>query len=52
MGGTREGVGAYLSLSSRGRKVGWGGHLFEAGRLLNFSALRLGAYLRWVLIQG
>ena len=28
---------------------GWGGggRLFEAGRLLTFSAFRMGAYLRW-----
>ena len=32
--------------------MGWGGHLFEAGRLLTFSACRMGAYLRWTLIQG
>ena len=46
---------------------GWGGgeHLFEfdweeegmgtffkAGRLLTFSAFRMGAYLRWALIRG
>ena len=29
-----------------------GGHLFEAGRLLTFSALRMGAYSRWALIRG
>ena len=50
MGGTRKGVGAYLSLSLRGREVGWGwvlvkffylqdGHLFEVG-----ANSRLGAY--------
>ena len=27
--------------------MGWGGRLFEAGRLLTFSAFRMGAYLRW-----
>ena len=32
--------------------MGWGGHLFEAGRLLTFSAYRMGAYSRWTLIQG
>ena len=26
--------------------------LFEAGPLLTFSAFRIGAYSRWVLIQG
>ena len=43
-------MGAYLSLSGRG----WGGvgHLFEAGRLLNFSAFRMGAYSRRALIRG
>ena len=25
---------------------------FEAGRLLTFSAFRMGAYSRWALIQG
>ena len=39
-------MGAYLSLSGTGREVGWGGRLFEAGRLLTFSAFRVGAYLR------
>ena len=29
-----------------------GGRLFEAGRLLTFSALRMGAYSRWALIRG
>ena len=46
------GVVAYLSLSGSGREVGWGGRLFEAGRLLNFSAFRMGAYSRWALIRG
>ena len=32
--------------------MGWGGHLFEAGCLLTFSAFSMGAYLRWVLIRG
>ena len=32
--------------------VGWGGRLFEAGRLLTFSAFRMGAYSRWALIRG
>ena len=32
--------------------VGWGGRLFEAGRLLTFSAFGMGAYLRWALIRG
>ena len=29
-----------------------GGRSFEAGRLLNFSNLRVGAYSRWALIRG
>ena len=29
-----------------------GERLFEGGRLLNFSAFRMGAYSRWALIQG
>ena len=40
------GVVAYLSLSGRGV----GGRLFEVGRSLTFSAFRMGAYSRWVLI--
>ena len=31
---------------------GWGGRLLEAGRLLTFSAFRMGAYSRWTLIRG
>ena len=33
---------------------GWGrgGRLLEAGRLLTFSAFRMGAYSRWALIRG
>ena len=46
------GVVAYLSLSGSGREVGWGGRLFEAGRLLTFSAFKMGAYSRWALIRG
>ena len=41
MGGV--GAGALLSLSGIGREVGWGRLLFEAGRLLTFSAFRVGA---------
>ena len=37
---------AYLSLSGSGREVGWG------GRVLTFSAFRMGAYSRWALIRG
>ena len=36
-------MGAYLSLIGRGR--GWGGRLFEAGRLSTFSAFRIGAFI-------
>ena len=43
---------AYLRLSGSGREVGWGGRLFEAGRLLTFSAFKMGAYSRWALIRG
>ena len=46
------GVVAYLSLGGTGREVGWGGRLFEAGRLLTFSAFKMGAYSRWALIRG
>ena len=46
------GVVTYLSLSGSGGEVGWGGRLFEAGRLLTFSVFRMGAYLRWALIRG
>ena len=38
---------AYLRLSGRGKGWGWGG-----GSLLTFSAFRMGAYSRWVLIRG
>ena len=38
------GVGAYLSLSRRRKGVEWA--------LITFSAFRMGAYLRWVLIRG
>ena len=31
---------------------GGDGRLFEAGRLLTFSAFRMGAYSRWALIRG
>ena len=41
---------AHLSLI--GRRRGWGGRLFEAGRLLTFSASRMSAYSRWALIRG
>ena len=35
-----------------GREWGGGWRLFEAGRLLTFSAFRMGAYSRWALIRG
>ena len=41
-------MSAYLSLIGRRR----GGRLFEAGRLLTFSAFRMGACSRWALIRG
>ena len=42
MGGV--GLGAYLSLIEMA--IRWGGRLVEAGRLLTFSAFRMGAYSR------
>ena len=42
------GVSAYLSLTGRRR----GGRLFEAERLLTFSAFRIGAYSKWAHIRG
>ena len=36
----------------RGGDRGRGGRLFEAGRLLTFSAFRMGAYSRWALNRG
>ena len=41
-------MSTYLSLIGRRR----GGRLFEAGRLLTFSAFKMGAYSRWALIRG
>ena len=41
-------MSACLSLIGRRR----GGRLFEAGRLLTFSAFRMGACSRWALIRG
>ena len=41
---------SYLSLCRR--EWGGGGCLFEAGRLITFSALRMGAYSGRVLIRG
>ena len=34
------------------RGWGGGGRLFETGRLLTFSAFRMGTYSRWTLIRG
>ena len=45
-------MGNYLSLIVKRRGWGGGGRLFEAGHLLTFSAIRMGAYLRWAIIQG
>ena len=44
----------YLSLSRSEREVRWGrgGRLFEAGRLLTFSAFRMDPYSKWALIRG
>ena len=44
------GVVDHLSLSRSRREVEWGGRLFEAGRLLTFSAFSRGAYSRLALI--
>ena len=41
-------MGAYLSLSGRGR--GWA--CIRGWALINFSAVRMGTYSRWVLIRG
>ena len=32
--------------------MGEGGRLFEAGHLLTFSDVRMGAYSRWALLRG
>ena len=45
-------VSYYLLLEFLWEGVGWGGRLFEAGRLLTFSAFRMGAYSKWALIRG
>ena len=44
---TREADTAYLSLSRRGRRVGWGWLLIRGWVLINFSAFRMVAYSRW-----
>ena len=38
--------------SLSGREGGWNGGLFEAGRLLTFSAFRLSTYSRWAPSRG
>ena len=43
---------AYLRLSGRGRRVRWGGCLFEAARVVTSSAFRMSAYSSWALIRG
>ena len=47
-------VSSYLlfEFEWEGMGLGGGGCLFEAGRLLTFSALMMGAYSRWALIPG
>ena len=42
-------MSAYLSLIGRRRGLAL---IFEAGHLLTFPAIRMGAYSRWALIQG
>ena len=42
MGGTRKGVGAYLSFSLRGREVGWGWALIRGWALIKFFCLQDG----------
>ena len=48
--GREKNLVIYFSLSRSGREGEWGGRLFEVGRLLTFSAFRMGAYSRWALI--
>ena len=42
MGGTRKGVGAYLSLILRGREVGWGWALIRDWALIKYFCLQNG----------
>ena len=42
MGGTRKGVGVYLSLSLREREVGWGWALIRGWALIKFFCLQDG----------
>ena len=45
--------GAAFSMSDIvGGGWGGGGRFFRTGRLLPFSAIRMGAYSRWALIRG
>ena len=46
------GVSALFSLTGNRREWVGGGRLFEAGRLLPFSAFRTGAYSRWALMRN
>ena len=50
---TRVLVLIQFQFQSHCHSSGWGGggRLFEAGRLLTFSAFRMGAYSRWALIR-
>ena len=41
---------AYLSLSRRGKGVGWA--LIRRRALITFSTFRMNAYVRWALIRG
>ena len=45
------GGGRFFEFEWEWKGGGVGGRLFEAGRLLTFSALRMGAYSRWALIR-
>ena len=40
------------ALNFLGERGKVGGHLFKAGRLLTFSAFKMGAYSRWTLSRG
>ena len=54
MGGRdQKGGGRLFEFELQGEGGGVGlGRLFEAGRLLNFSAFRMCVYSRWALIRG
>ena len=47
-------ISVLIQFQSHCHPSGWGegGRLFEAGRLLTFSAFRMGPYSRWALIRG